>query len=314
MYHQLTYLYLQYTLENKKIERLTKCPLCKSGLFLNHTEITDFAVSKESFILCKCTKCQLVFTNPRPTETAIQPYYDFPEYYSHNNEGKSLTSVIYGQVRNLAISKKYKLVESLNTEKSILDIGCGTGDFLKYVQDKGWTVKGLEPNKKARTQASEKLGVKVLKSLEKLDEKQKFGVITLFHVLEHIHELKKGLKYIINSLLSNGYIIIAVPNHESKDAEKYGKYWAGWDVPRHLYHFNDSSIEYLAEKYDLEIIDKKPMVFDSYYVSLLSEKYQNPEASVISNYSKSVIAGFKSNRAASKSGNYSSNLYILRKK
>ncbi len=293
---------------------MTKCPLCKSGLFLNHIEVTDYAVSKETFILCKCTQCQLVFTNPRPSEDAIQPYYDFPEYYSHGNENKSLTSFLYSQVRKIAIKNKYKLVDSLNSSHSILDIGCGTGDFLSYLQKQGWQVQGIEPNKKARHQAQEKLGIKVSKSIDKLEEDGKFGVITLFHVLEHIHSLKKGLKYIIKSLLSNGYILIAVPNHESQDAKNYGAYWAGWDVPRHLYHFNDASIEYLAQKYDLQLVDKKPMVFDSYYVSLLSEKYQNPKSSIVSTYMKSIMQGYKSNQAAGKSGIYSSNLYILQKK
>ncbi|WP_290508263.1 class I SAM-dependent methyltransferase [Algoriphagus sp.] len=296
------------------MERLTKCPLCKSGHFLNYSSIKDWAVTQEDFILCKCQDCQLIFTNPRPDEKQIGTYYEFPEYYSHQDESKGLVQKIYNQVRKINISKKYHLIHKLNTGKSILDIGCGTGELLNFFKAKGWQVVGIEPNKKARRLAKEKLDDNVFKNLKKIPEKEQYDVITLFHVLEHIHGLRKALKNIINHLKSNGYIILALPNHQSSDAKKYAEFWAGWDVPRHLYHFGPETVDYLAKQYELEILEQKSMVFDSYYASLLSEKYQNKSAANFNHLVQAFISGVKSNKQAKTTGNYSSILYILRKK
>ncbi|TFV95705.1 class I SAM-dependent methyltransferase [Algoriphagus kandeliae] len=295
-------------------ERLNKCPLCKSGHFLNYSTIKDWAVSKEEFILCECQDCKLIFTNPRPSEKQIGTYYEFPEYYSHQDESKGLIQRIYNQIRRINITKKYKLISSLGTDKSILDIGCGTGELLRYFQEKNWEVNGVEPNKKARSLAKEKLGENVYKSLKKVPENHSFDIISLFHVLEHVHDLRKSLKKIIKLLKSDGYIILALPNHQSKDAKKYKNFWAGWDVPRHLYHFDPESVRQLAKQFDLEIVNQKPMIFDSYYASLLSEKYQDPNSGNLKNLMQSFFEGMQSNQEAKKSGNYSSILYILSKK
>lgn len=296
------------------LKRLNKCPLCKSGHFLNYQTIKDFAVSQEDFILCHCQKCDLIFTNPRPAKKSIAKYYEFDEYYSHSDDSNSLISKIYNQVRQINIRKKYKLINSLGTDKSILDIGCGTGELLKFFQSKNWKVSGIEPSKTARKLAEEKLKVQIKDKLENIPSSEKFDIITLFHVLEHVHGLRKAVKNIINLLKSNGYILIALPNHQSPDALKYKEYWAGWDVPRHLYHFDQNSFYNLAGIFDLEIVSKVSMTFDSYYVSLLSEKYLNHSGQYFKNLSNSFFSGLKSNLKAKKSGNYSSILYILKKK
>ena len=295
-------------------ERLTKCPLCRSGHFLNHIELTDFAVSKESFLLSKCTNCELLFTNPRPSQEEIAPFYDFPEYYSHQDNSKNLTQWIYQKVRNYSISKKVQLIEEFEEPGKLLDYGCGTAEFLNEARINLWKVQGIEPNEKARTQANKKLGGKVYENIDDLKKDTSFDVITLFHVLEHIHDLRKTIKKILNHLKSNGYILIAVPNHESWDAKYYSKHWAGWDVPRHLYHFNPKAIRQFQEEFELNLVDTKPMIFDSYYVSLLSEKYKNPKSSLLKNYLNAVKNGYTSNQEARLPGNYSSNIFIFQKK
>lgn len=295
-------------------ERLTKCPLCKSGHFLNHIELTDFAVSKESFLLSKCANCELLFTNPRPSQEEIAPYYDFPEYYSHQDNSKNLTQWIYQKVRNYSISKKVQLIEEFEEPGRLLDYGCGTAEFLNEARINLWKVQGIEPNEKARTQANKKLGGKVYENIDDLKKDTTFDVVTLFHVLEHIHDLRKTIKKVLNHLKSNGYIFIAVPNHECWDAKHYSNHWAAWDVPRHLYHFNLKSIRQFQEEFDLNLIDTKPMVFDSYYVSLLSEKYKNPKSSLLKNYLNAVKNGYTSNQEARLPGNYSSNIFIFQKK
>jgi 2-polyprenyl-3-methyl-5-hydroxy-6-metoxy-1,4-benzoquinol methylase len=296
-------------------ERLSKCPLCKSGLFLNYTEIKDHAVSKESFILCQCQKCSLLFTNPRPIEEEIGPYYDFPEYYSHEKNNKSLTHVLYNKVRNYAVIEKVKLITELKGEGKLLDYGCGTGEFLNAAKVKGWKIKGVEPTSKARNHANSILANSVVENIDQIDEKKKFDVISLFHVLEHIHTLRKTIKKILKHLKSNGYILIAIPNPDSYDAKKYGKQWAGWDVPRHLYHFNQTAIKNFEQVFDLELVKINPMPFDSYYVSLLSEGYIKPNQSTVSKYLKAIKTGWKSNTSAKgQLGQYSSNLFIFKKK
>ncbi len=297
------------------LEKLKKCPLCKSGLFLNTLEVKDHAVSQEAFIICRCQNCGLKFTNPRPSEEAIVPYYDFPEYFSHDDNAKNLTQFLYQQVRKVAISGKIKLLNKLKPAKGqYLDYGCGTAELLVKAQNEGWEVTGVEPSTKARNLANSKLEGKVFDSLSSLS-KSTYDIISLYHVAEHIHELRKTIKYLLNTLKSDGYILIAVPNPDSYDAIKYGKYWAGWDVPRHLYHFNQQTMTHFAEIFDLQLVMKKPMRFDSYYVSLLSEGYKNPKQPIPLKYWKAIQAGSKSNRKATQAEeNYSSNLFVFKKK
>lgn len=296
------------------LERLSKCPLCKSGRFLNYTEITDHAVSRENFILCKCSNCQLLFTNPRPSQVEIGPYYNFPEYFSHEDKAKNLTQWVYQKVRDYSIRQKVKFIQQFKKKGKLLDYGCGTGEFLKAAKKQGWKIAGVEPNDKARLQANIKLNNKIKTSIEELKKESTYDIITLFHVLEHIHDLRKISKNIINHLKSGGYLVIAVPNHESLDGKKYGKFWAGWDVPRHLYHFNSQAMENFKNEFGLELATTRPMKFDSYYVSLLSEGYLNKDSWLISKYWKAIVTGFKSNQSATSPGQYSSNIFVFKKK
>lgn len=298
-----------------KKERLTKCPLCKSGLFLNHTQLKDHSISKEVFLVCQCSNCQLLFTNPRPKESEIQYYYESEDYISHKNQSNNLTNTLYKQVRKITLKKKLELVNAQHSEKRrILDIGAGTGHFLETASKGGWKTYGIEPNQEARIILKEK-GIKTYNDLQEIKKGKKFTVITLFHVLEHIHELRKTAKKIYKLLEDSGTLIIAVPNKDSFDAAHYNEYWAAWDVPRHLYHFNKESITYFAEEFDFKIVDTVPMYFDSYYVSILSEKYINTSKSPLKNLLTGVYNGLKSNHWAKKNGNnYSSLLFILKKK
>jgi 2-polyprenyl-3-methyl-5-hydroxy-6-metoxy-1,4-benzoquinol methylase len=292
-------------------EKVEKCPICKEKSFENSIICKDYSVSKESFAITKCKGCGLLLTNPRPDESVIGNYYESEDYISHSDKANNLINLLYKTVRYFTLRNKRKTLERLTSTHSILDYGCGTGDFISHCKDKGWETTGVEPNAKARQIAIDKVGDTVYPDSSHIEKKQTFGVITLWHVLEHVHDINNLLKTLKKRLEKNGYMIIAVPNNDSYDAYKYKEHWAAYDVPRHLYHFNQQNIKQLATKHDMKLVETIPMLFDSYYVSMLSEKYKTGKSNII----KSFLIGWKSNRWANKNNkNYSSLIYVLKKK
>jgi SAM-dependent methyltransferase len=187
-------------------------------------------------------------------------------------------------------------------EGVLLDVGSGTGAFVSEMSKNGWRVTGLEPDEGARKVAKEEFNCD-LKNTDKLFElpQNSFDVITLWHVLEHVHELKIYITQLKNLLRQNGKLIIAVPNYTSFDASTYKEHWAAYDVPRHLYHFSPLSMKYLMEQNQLKITGYKPMWFDSFYVSLLSSKYKNKGRTGEegeTNWVSAICIGFVSNLKA----------------
>jgi len=290
-------------------ETLNQCPVCNSEKLEKQTEITDHFLSQETFGLEKCIKCKLLLTNPRPDEKSVVNYYKSDSYISHSNQSKSITGIIYKLVRNYALGKKLKMIERFSFKGKLLDYGCGTGHFLEKADKLGWQVQGVEPDETARENGVPTLQKNVVSSLPQLPEDAQFNVITLFHVLEHVHELDQTLNQLIKLLDKNGVLYLALPNHLSKDAEHYGEYWAGYDVPRHLYHFNQRAVFQLSKNYGLNIVSTIPMKFDSYYVSMLSEKYMGKSLSFL----RGLVNGYKSNRKAKRTKEYSSLIYVLTK-
>jgi len=296
------------------METLPACPVCGSGDLHNHIRCRDYTVSKEYFQLVRCDKCHLVFTNPRPGAEAIGHFYKAEAYVSHSDTTQTLIYKLYHMVRKRTLRAKLQLISRLNDNKTgnMLDVGCGTGYFLKTCKEAGWQVNGIEVNEQARKAAIEKAGDCIHDSLFKENRKGHFNIITLWHVLEHLHQLNETMEKLKGLIDDKGRIIIAVPNRDSIDSERYGEYWDAYDVPRHLYHFNKSSIKALVEKHGMEVAEVIPMKFDSYYVNLLSEKYKGTHWS---NYPKAFFTGWLSNRWASRNNNnYSSLTFIVKKK
>lgn len=292
-------------------ERLDHCPICSKTEFKNFLVVQDKSVSQESFVLVQCANCQLKFTNPRPDEASIGPYYASEEYISHSDTNKGLLNKTYRLVRSMAVKNKVELVNRLGSKGNLLDYGCGVGYFLEACQKQGWEVEGMEPNDTARHQTEEKIGKPLFKGkVEELGE-EKFEVITLWHVLEHVHRLNQTLQSLVKATKKGGHLVIAVPNADSYDAQKYGANWAAYDVPRHLYHFNKASMQKLLKKHKLELKEVLPMKWDAYYVSILSEKYKHGQTKMLD----SVYTGFRSNLHGAKNGNsYSSQIFIAQKK
>lgn len=288
------------------LETLLTCPLCGEQKFSNYLTCADYMVTKEKFDLKRCDNCHFIFTNPRPDIHSISKYYESNEYISHSNLSNNLINSIYKIARKFTVNHKLKLITKLKTEKNILDFGCGTGQFLNVCSKNGWQINGFEPNNSAAKQAENTLQKTIFKSIDEVSNLPKVNLITMWHVLEHIHDLQETLSLLISKLEKNGKILIAVPNYKSYDANKYKKYWAAYDVPRHLYHFEQESMQKLLKLHDLKIIKTIPMKLDSFYVSLLSEKYKKNNLI----YLNSIVNGWLSNVYAHKTLNFSSLIYI----
>jgi len=294
------------------MEKLQTCPVCETINFEVFLNTKDHFLTEESFTISKCLNCGFLFTNPRPSETDSNRYYQSEAYISHSNTDKGLISRIYKRIRNHSLNKKISLIKKYIQSGNALDIGCGTGHFLNQLSKSGFTVHGIEPGEEARQFATKQFRLSIHPKLDAIDPKLiQYDVITLWHVLEHIYTLDSYMKKIRNLLSEKGILVVAVPNPESYDAKYYGKFWAAYDLPRHLYHFSQKTIQLLFTKYQFETINIVPLKFDSFYVSMLSEKYKTGK----NNYPQAFFKGLKSNMYAKKNQtNYSSLIYVLKLK
>lgn len=254
---------------------LQNCPICSSSQLAPLFSGIDYSHTKEEFEVEKCADCGFVFTQNAPDENNIGKYYESEDYVSHSDTQKGLFFKIYHAVRNYMLGQKRKMIEQVTDKGKLLDIGCGTGYFLNEMQVQKWEVTGIEQDEQARKYGSNKFNINVKTPAELFElESGSFTAISMWHVLEHVHNLDGYLKQIYNLLESDGTLAIAVPNHDSHDGKHYGKHWAAWDLPIHLWHFTPDSMEKLMKKYGFKIIAHKRLPFDSFYVSMLSEKYK----------------------------------------
>ena len=266
----------------------------------------DYSVSNEEFQLLLDVDLDMLVTDPQPKE--LSKYYESKGYISHTDTNKTIADKIYQRVKRYNLGKKVGLIDRYSkANKELLDVGAGTGDFLVAAKQRGWSVVGIEPNTNARERAKKK-GIALKTGFKSLGNR-KFQLITLWHVLEHLPNLKKQIQTLKSHLNDNGVLVIAVPNFKSYDAQYYGKFWAAYDLPRHLWHFSRTSIKKLFAQQGIKVVKTKPMVFDSFYVSLLSERYKTKKQ----NFITAFFIGIWSNICAWKTKEYSSIIYVLKK-
>lgn len=289
------------------LQQISNCPVCKGKDFEHFITCKDYTVSQESFNIVSCRACNFKFTNPRPSDAEIGKYYKSEDYVSHSDTKKGLINRLYHMVRTRTLKQKLGLISSCVSRGTILDYGCGTGMFLKTCADAGWKSFGFEPDPDAKKLAEGK-GLNVASSKEILAG-NKYDIISLWHVLEHVTDLHQTLQFFSKNISDKGRLVIAVPNYTSADAKHYKEFWAGYDVPRHIYHFEINTLKKLLHNYGFALQETKAMVFDSYYVSILSEKYKTGSIK----YFKAFINGLKSNSAAKHPSQYSSVIYVFKK-
>ncbi|MFB6272407.1 MAG: class I SAM-dependent methyltransferase [Salinibacter sp.] len=293
------------------MDKLDHCPLCQSDHYRHFKTCRDHTVSGEDFDLVECDDCGFRFTNPRPSDDEIGQFYESEDYTPHQDTSRGLIDTLYRWVRLYTLRSKHRLISSLVADPPgrLLDFGCGTGEFLDLCQSKGWMARGLEPDPEAQKVAAEKYDLTV----EDPDHIQTlpadhFDVITLWHVLEHVPRLSDTIEELKRTLAPAGTLIVALPNCASLDAHYYDEHWAAYDVPRHLYHFRPPDVRRLFDRFDMRVTDIRPMRLDAFYVSLLSEQYQNGWL-----LRAPIVALLSTLWATRHPHQYSAQMYLLRK-
>ena len=289
----------------------TLCPVCGSAGISKIFKVKDNTASQEYFDIYHCSSCQVRFTQNAPSEASINEYYKSDNYISHSDTSKGFINRLYQTVRNISLNQKRKLIEKTTGlgNGHLLDVGSGTGYFAAAMQKGGWHVTGLEPDAGARDIAARQHALQLMPVDELFNlAENKFDAITLWHVLEHVHNVKKYIITFKKLLTDTGKLFIAVPNYTSYDSLSYGSNWAGYDVPRHLYHFTPQTMQWLMKECGLKIIGIRPMWFDSFYVSLLSSKYKNGNPNWVGAIWTGLISNFNAMNDVKKC---SSVIYII---
>lgn len=294
------------------MKKIDQCPICGSKLYHKVLICKDYLVSGKDFEITACDECGFLFTNPRPEDDKLNDYYQSEDYISHSESKKGLINRLYLLARNFTLKNKLKIIKKYSEGNRLLDIGCGTGSFISVCKSAGYKVLGIEPNKNAREYGIKNYGIeiKTVEDFIRLDENS-IDIITLWHVLEHVSDFRLYFKKFKEILSTHGTLFIALPNPDSKDAQIYHKFWAAYDVPRHLYHFRQTDIKNVATQFGFYLKATIPMKLDAYYISMLSEKYKYGKNNII----KALFNGMKSNLWARKhNNNYSSLIYIFKHK
>jgi 2-polyprenyl-3-methyl-5-hydroxy-6-metoxy-1,4-benzoquinol methylase len=282
------------------------CPNCGSKNISFVLSAKDYTVSGENFEIWECKSCTQRFTQNAPEKDLIGKYYQSENYISHSDTSTGFINKLYHKIRKRTLIQKRKLIEKATGKNTgnILDVGAGTGAFINTMLTANWKGTGIEPDKNAREKAKELYGINLEESQKMISlPTQNFDAITLWHVLEHVHDLHANVEQLKNLLSPDGKLFIAVPNYTSHDAGIYKEFWAAYDVPRHLYHFSPKAMQNLLNIHGLKVERLRPMWYDSIYVSMLSEQYKtgnsHPTKAMINGGISNMVTFFESSKCSS---------------
>lgn len=289
------------------------CPLCGSEKISEYLKANDHLLTHETFLINKCDSCGFLYTQGAPAAGEIGRYYQSLDYVSHSDTREGLMNKIYHVGRSLMLRKKFGMVKKVAKGRKLLDIGCGTGYFPAFMKSKGFRVAGVEVDPVARAFAQKKFSIPAYSPEDFMNGEIEgnFDVITLWHVLEHLDDFNLYLEKMLGQLEPGGALVIALPNCSAFDARHYKDYWAGWDVPRHLWHFTPLTFKILVEKHGLKIMKMKRLSLDPFYNAMLSEKYRGNKFYMIYGMAIGKLAYLESLFNINKS---SSVVYILKRK
>ena len=257
------------------LSKFHSCPLCDSTHIALFCACRDFLTRRGDFTIFSCDDCGFRFTNPYPSADDIHVFYESDDYTPTTNTTRGVLNKGYHLARRVMLRAKLRLVRRLSQRATgvLLDIGCGTGEFLATMKQGGWEVQGVEPFDAARASAVARFNVPVADLAgQVLLPCHAYDVVTLWHVLEHAHDIHQSMSEISRLLKPGGLVLIGIPNCASWDAEFYGKHWAAYDTPRHLHHFTPDTLRRLAERHGFRVTAMRPLLFDPVYIPLLTEK------------------------------------------
>ena len=285
-----------------------KCPWCGSENAQLHLELKDLFLTQEPFKILECKECGLLFTTPRPNKDEIGRYYKSEEYYSHQENKEGFIPKVYEKVKSVNLKNKYGIATEGKEKGKALDIGCGVGDFLHTMEQHGWDCTGVEPSEDAKVIAKKRIKGQLLSSEEQENlPDSSFDIITMWHVLEHVDDIRWQIQQLHRLCKPGGRIIIALPNYKSYDGQYYKAEWAAYDVPRHLNHFNKETLIKILEESGLRHVKTEKLVWDAYYISYMSEKYRKHSIPLL----RGAFRGLVSNCKARKTGEWSSLVYVF---
>ncbi len=291
---------------------ISTCPVCGSDKFGHPTPCTDHFVTREVFHLRTCENCGFKFTSDAPDSEHIAPYYKSDAYISHSDTRDGLVNRMYHLVRRFMLQQKRHLIARYSTGKDLLDIGCGTGYFLNHMAQNGYRATGVEVDENARGYAVTTFGLKVdsTEIMYREAPENSYDIITLWHVLEHLHDAPAYLQWIQKALKPDGLLVIALPNHASLDAATYGSDWAAYDPPRHLWHFKPGVLDAFIKPYGFDVIHYKGMPFDAWYNAIMSANYSKRHFHLLHGF----LTGLRSNIISLGHPERSSSvIYVIRK-